>query len=269
MRASYERGGRKITTGWSNTFRLLEGRLVEEALKGKVAIVTGAGSGLGEATAALLARAGVSVVVADVNEVRAKLVAESLRAEGGAAIAVGVDVSDAQEVQSCVDAALQTFGRIDFVINNAGTDYVLPITEMAVEQWDKVIQVNLRSAFLFAKAVLPLMQKQGGGHFVNVASTAAKRAWANASAYHASKWGLVGFTRALGVEGRPYGIKATTLVPGGMQTHFFDRLDPPPNPANLQDPFNVARTILFVLAQPPECAVQEVIVTPITETSWP
>jgi NAD(P)-dependent dehydrogenase (short-subunit alcohol dehydrogenase family) len=113
------------------------------------------------------------------------------------------------------------------------------------------------------------MKQQGGGHIVNVASTAAKRAWANASAYHASKWGLVGFTRALGVEGRPYGVKATALVPGGMRTHFFDSLDPPPDLSTLQDPKNVARVILFVLSQPAECAVQEVIVTPLTETSWP
>lgn len=238
-------------------------------MRGKAAIVTGGGSGLGEATATLLARSGVAVVVADLNKERAEWVAAGLRQEGGNAIAVGVDVGDAQQVQSVVEAALQAFGRIDFVINNAGTDYVLPITEMTIEQWDRVIQVNLRGAFLFAKAVLPVMQEQGGGHIVNVASTAAKRAWANAAAYHASKWGLIGFTRALGVDGRPHGVKATALVPGGMRTHFFDRLDPPPDTTNLQDPYNVARTILFVLAQPAECAIQEVIVTPLTETSWP
>ncbi|MGI5835084.1 MAG: SDR family oxidoreductase [Chloroflexota bacterium] len=240
-----------------------------DALKGKIAIVTGGGSGLGEATASLLAEAGVSVVVADLNRDQAEWVVGNIRNKGGVGIAVGVDVSDAEQVLSTVDETLQAFGRIDFVINNAGTDYVLPITEMTIDQWDRVIQVNLRSAFLFAKAVFPIMQKQGGGHIVNVASTASKRAWANAAAYHASKWGLVGFTRALGVEGRPYGIKTTTLVPGGMRTHFFDKLDPPPDISKLQDPINVARSILFVLEQPEECAVQEVIVTPLNETSWP
>lgn len=243
--------------------------MVVEELSGKVAIVTGGGSGLGEATATLLARAGVSVVVADLSKDQAERVASNLNKDGGSCLAVGVDVSDAEQVQSTVDEAVRTFGRIDFVINNAGTDFVLPITEMTIDQWDRVIQVNLRGAFLFAKAALPIMQKQGSGHIINVASTAAKRAWANAAAYHASKWGLVGFTRALGVEGRPYGIKATTLVPGGMRTHFFDKLDPPPDTAKLQDPINVARSILFVLAQPVECAVQEMIVTPLSETSWP
>lgn len=243
--------------------------MVDVSIEGKVALVTGGGSGLGEAVASLLAREGAAVAVVDVSSDRAEAVATRLREAGGKAIALAADVSDPEQVANSVDAIMKSFGRIDFVINNAGTDYVLPISEMTVEQFDRVIDVNLRGAFLFAKAVLPIMQRQGGGHFVNVASTAAKRAWANASAYHASKWGLLGFTRALGVEGRPHRIKATALVPGGMRTHFFDRLDPPPDPTNLQDPLNVARAILFVLSQPVESAVQEVIVTPLTEMSWP
>ena len=238
-------------------------------MQGKVAIVTGGGSGLGEATASALSQEGVSVAVVDLNRERAEAVAARIREAGGNAIALAADVGDAGQVAETVKSVLSAFGRVDFVINNAGTDYVLPITEMTIDQWDRVISVNLRGAFLFAREVFPIMQQQGGGHIVNVASTAAKRAWANAAAYHASKWGLLGFTRAIGVEGRPHRIKATALVPGGMQTHFFDQLDPPPDPTNLQDPKNVARVILFVLSQPVETAVQEVIVTPLTETSWP
>jgi NAD(P)-dependent dehydrogenase (short-subunit alcohol dehydrogenase family) len=133
--------------------------------------------------------------------------------------------------------------------------------------------VNLRGPFLFAKAALPIMQRQHAGHIINIASTAATRAWANASAYHASKWGLVGFSRALGVEGRPHGIRVTTIIPGGMHTHFFDRFReqgiPMPEEQNLQDPANVAAVILFAARVPPESALQEVIITPLTETSWP
>ena len=248
---------------------MVGGKLVEQSLKGKVAIVTGGASGLGEAVSSVLTQAGASVAVVDLNLEGAEEVASRLRAAGSNATALAADVGDAVQVAKTVKSVVEVFGRIDFMINNAGTDYVLPITDMTVEQWDRVIAVNLRGAFLFAKAVFPIMQQQGGGHIVNVASTAAKRAWANAAAYHASKWGLLGFTRAIGVEGRPHRIKATALVPGGMLTHFFDRLDPPPDPANLQDPVNVARVILFVLAQPEETAIQEVIVTPLTETSWP
>lgn len=242
---------------------------MEISIKGKVAIVTGGASGLGEATSMALAKEGVSVAVVDLSLDMAEAVAAKVRGAGGNAIGLAADVGDEEQVAKTVSDALHSFGRIDFMINNAGTDYVLPITEMTVEQWDRVISVNLRGAFLFAKAVFPIMQQQGGGHIVNIASTAAKRAWANAAAYHASKWGLMGFTRAIGVEGRPHNIKATAMVPGGMRTHFFDKLDPPPDITNLQDPGNVARVILFVLAQPVETAVQEVIVTPLTETSWP
>lgn len=242
---------------------------MDNSLRGRVAVVTGAASGLGEATALALARAGAAVAVVDLNAGRAEVVAAGVREAGSSAMALVADVSDAGQVRSTVESVLRSYGRIDYLINNAGTDHVLPITEMTVEQWDRVIGVNLRGAFLFAKAVFPIMQAQGGGHIVNVASTAAKRAWANASAYHASKWGLMGFTHALGVEGRPHRIRATALVPGGMRTHFFDRLDPPPDPSNLQDPANVARVILFVLTQPEESSIQEVIVTPLTETSWP
>ncbi len=242
---------------------------VNASLEGKVAIVTGAGSGLGEATASALAQAGAAVAAVDLRREQVEKVAARLRETGGRALALEADVSDPAHVSRAVEGVIQSFGGVDYLINNAGTDYVLPIAEMTIEQWDRVIAVNLRGAFLFTKAVLPVMQRRGGGHIVNVASTAAKRAWANAAAYHASKWGLLGFTRAVGVEGRPHGIKATALVPGGMRTHFFDQLDPPPDSSNLQDPDNVARVILFVLSQPAECAVQEVIVTPLTETSWP
>ena len=144
---------------------------------------------------------------------------------------------------------------------------------MTIEQWDQVINVNLRGPFLLAKAALPLMRRQHSGHIINVASTAATRAWANASAYHASKWGLVGFSRGLGVEGRADGIRVTTIIPGGMRTHFFDRFTeqgiPMPQQQNLQDPANVARVIVFATQVPPESALQEVIITPMTETSWP
>jgi NADP-dependent 3-hydroxy acid dehydrogenase YdfG len=117
------------------------------------------------------------------------------------------------------------------------------------------------------------MRAQHDGHIVNIASTAATRAWANAAAYHASKWGVVGFSRALGVEGREHGIRVTTIIPGGMKTHFFDRFTsqgiPMPEDEHLQDPANVAQLIVFATKVPKDSALQEVIFTPVTETSWP
>ncbi|MBV9787207.1 MAG: SDR family oxidoreductase, partial [Chloroflexi bacterium] len=149
----------------------------------------------------------------------------------------------------------------------------ISVEEMTVEQWDKVIAVNLRGPFLTSKAALPIMRRQQSGHIVNIASTAAKRAWGNASAYHATKWGIIGFGRGLGVEGRPDNIRVTTIVPGGMRTHFFDRFEeqgiPMPDPDKLQDPANVAETIVFAVKMPAGSVMQEVMVTPLHETSWP
>jgi len=164
-------------------------------------------------------------------------------------------------------------GRLDVVVDSAAVDHTVSVAAMSLEQWDQVIGVNLRAPFLLAKAAFPIMQRQQAGHIINIASTAATRAWANASAYHASKWGLVGFSRALGVEGRPDNIRVTTIVPGGMRTHFFDRFAaqgiPMPDESTLQDPANVAEVILFAVRMPAGSSLQEVIVTPPSETSWP
>lgn len=246
---------------------------IDTALKGKVAVITGAGSGLGEATAHAFARAGVSVACLDINEAAADRVSRDLATFDVESVAMPCDVSDAGAVFRTINAVVERFGRLDIAVNNAAIDHTVSVHEMTVEQWDQVIGVNLRGPFLVAKAALPVMRRQQSGHIVNVASTAATRAWANAAAYHASKWGLVGFSRGLGVEGRPDGIRVTTVIPGGMRTHFFDRFIeqgiPMPEERNLQDPANVAEVILCAVRMPRDSALQEVIVTPMTETSWP
>ncbi len=238
-------------------------------LKDRVAIVTGAGGGLGEAVAVAFGTAGAKVVCLDARGQEAQRVHDRIEAEGANSLGIEADVSDALGIEAATRLALDRFGRVDVLVNNAGIDFTLPITELTVEQWDRVLAVNLRGPFLFSKAVFPHMRAQGGGHIVNISSTAGKRAWANAAAYHASKWGLIGLTRALGVEGRPYNIRASLVVPGGMNTPFFDRLEVRPDPRNLQDPAHVAKLIVFLVSQPDQSVIQEVIVTPLTETSWP
>src|SRR5690348_14984026 len=247
----------------------------DNSLKGKVALVTGAGSGLGEATAHAFAHAGCNVVCIDINGEAAERVRRDLpgQQQDIKCIALQCDVSNAEAVFKRIEAVEAHFGRLDIVANCAAIDHTVSVNEMTIEQWDQVINVNLRGPFLLAKAALPMMRRQGSGHIFNIASTAATRAWANAAAYHASKWGLVGFSRGLGVEGRGEGIRVTTIIPGGMKTHFFDRFAdqgiPMPDPDNLQDPANVAEVILFAVRMPPDSALQEVIITPVTETSWP
>ncbi|MDQ2886004.1 MAG: SDR family oxidoreductase [Chloroflexota bacterium] len=251
----------------------------EHTLTGKVALVTGAGSGLGEATARALAAAGCRVACVDINEQASARVANEIAQQELAgttattALPFQCDVSDAAAVATTVAAVNGRMGRLDIMVNCAAVDYTYSVEEMSIEQWDRAVAINLRGPFLFAKSAFPIMREQGGGHIVNIGSTAGLRAWANTSVYHATKWGLMGLSRGLGVEGRSAGIRVTTIIPGGMRTHFFDRFKeqgiPMPDPAKLQDPATVANAIVFALQVPPESSVQELLITPLDETSWP
>jgi NAD(P)-dependent dehydrogenase (short-subunit alcohol dehydrogenase family) len=240
-----------------------------QELTGKVALVTGGGRGLGEAICRVLGTAGAIVLVADVRDELAEKVALEIQADGGKAEAIHLDVTDENQVASTIDAIVAKQGHLDFLINNAGVDVTLPVEELTISDWDKILAVNLRAPFVLSKAVMPYMRQQGSGHIVNVASTAAKRTWANASAYHASKWGLLGFSHALHVEARAQKVKVTAVVAGGMQTPFIlDRFPDTPL-EKLQDPKNVADTIRYVLSQPAETVIPEVMVIPMQESSWP
>jgi NAD(P)-dependent dehydrogenase (short-subunit alcohol dehydrogenase family) len=239
-----------------------------DTLERKVALVTGAGSGLGEAIALTLARAGATTIVADVRAREAQRVA-ACAAQHAEAVPLRLDVSDEQSARDAIAAVLGRYGRIDALINNAGVDVTLPIDELSVCDWDRVIAVNLRGPFLMSKEAMTAMRAQGAGHIVNIVSTAAKRTWANASAYHASKWGLLGFSHALHVEARAGNVKVTAVVAGGMRTPFILERFPDTDPGVLQDPSSVAETVRFVLTQPDETVIPEVMVLPMRETSWP
>src|SRR5438067_802946 len=240
-----------------------------EGLQGKVALVTGAGSGLGAAICRSLGEAGAVLVAADIRPEAAESLLGQLREQGVQGIAVKLDVGDEVQADEVVRKVLARFGRLDVLVNNAGTDVTLSVEELSFADWDRVLRTNLRGPFVLSKTAFPVMRQQGRGHIVNIVSTAAKRTWANASAYHASKWGLLGLSHALHVEGRPHGIKVTAVIAGGMRTPFIlDRF--PDTPLDvLQDPKNVAETIRFVLTLPDESVIPEVMVLPMRETSWP
>ncbi|PPS42300.1 SDR family oxidoreductase [Chroococcidiopsis sp. TS-821] len=235
----------------------------------KVAIVTGGGRGLGEAICHALADAGITTVVADIRVELAEKVAQDLRQNGKDAIAVSLDVADSEQVATVTDKVISQYGKVDVLVNNAGIDLTVPLEEMPVQEWNRILGVNLTGPFLMSQAVFPTMKSQGGGYIVNITSTAAKRAWANASAYHASKWGLLGFSHALHVEGRPHNIKVTAVVAGGMQTPFLTERFPDIDMTTLQDPKNVAQTVLYLLMQPAETVIAEIMVLPMKESSWP
>lgn len=238
-------------------------------LYGKTALVTGGARGLGKALCETLCRAGARVVVADLRAEMGEQASQALLALGHQSMHCVVDVSNEQQVGECIRAAQDRFGAIDILINNAGVDFTLPIEELEVAQWDQVIATNLRGPFLFCKRLVEQMKPLGSGHIVNITSTAAKRAWPNASAYHASKWALLGFSHALHAELRPHGIKVTAVVAGGMRTPFLLDRFPDLDPTLLQAPEMVAEAILHVLTMPPGSVVAEISVLPMGESSWP
>ena len=238
-------------------------------LSDKTILVTGGGSGLGTALCEVLTSAGAQVVVADVKHDSARAVAERLHGQGGRCMALRLDVSNESEVDAALEEVVRKHKTLDVVINNAGTDVTLPIDELEVSAWDRVIATNLRGPFLISRRACGFMKGQGGGHMVNIASTAAKRAWPNASAYHASKWGLLGLSYALHAELRPHGIKVTAVIAGGMRTPFLLDRFPDIDVNNLQDPRNVAQAVKAVLLLPAETVIPEIMVLPMRETSWP
>jgi NAD(P)-dependent dehydrogenase (short-subunit alcohol dehydrogenase family) len=240
-----------------------------QELRGQVALVTGGGSGLGAAICRCLGSAGAMVVAADINAEAAERTACAVREAGGQAECAALDVRDACAAEQIVRETAERHGRLDVLVNNAGTDVTLPVDELSLEDWDRVLNVNLRGPFLLSRAVLPRMRAAGGGSIVNIVSTAAKRAWPNASVYHASKWGLLGLSHALHAEARPYGVKVAAVIAGGMRTPFLLDRFPEIDPQTLQDPANVAAAVRFVLSQPAETVIPEIMVLPMRETSWP
>ncbi|WP_037576091.1 SDR family oxidoreductase [Sporocytophaga myxococcoides] len=238
-------------------------------LKDKVILVTGGGQGLGAAIGKMLAIDDAIIIPVDINQDNLKKIVNEINSSGGRACDYKMDVGDQENVEHVIAAIIKDHGKLDVVINNAGVDYTKSVDELTYEEWNRVIKVNLSGPFNVAKASYPHLLKNGKGHIVNIVSTAAKRTWANASAYHASKWGLLGFSHALHVEARKDNLKVTAVVAGGMQTPFILERFPDVDPNLLQDPKNVAFTVRHVLMQPEGSVIPEVMVIPMRETSWP
>jgi NAD(P)-dependent dehydrogenase (short-subunit alcohol dehydrogenase family) len=238
-------------------------------LGGQICLVTGGGSGLGAALVEALAEAGATAVAADVREEAAEAVAERVRGSGWQAVAARLDVRDGAAATRLVEALVRRHGGLDVLINDAGTDVTAPFEEIDQPAWDRVIDVNLRGPANLIRAALPALRRSGRGQIVNVCSTAAKRAWPNASAYHASKWGLLGLSHALHAELRPTGVRVTAVICGGMRTPFLLERFPDIDQSTLQEPRNVAGAIRDLLLMPEGSVVAEATILPLGETSWP
>jgi NAD(P)-dependent dehydrogenase (short-subunit alcohol dehydrogenase family) len=237
------------------------------ALEGKAILITGGASGLGAALCDAMSAAGANVMVADIDEDKARQAIDAMHA--GAARAIRCNVGDPADAARTVDATVEAFGKIDILINNAGTDVTRAIDELSFADWDRVIHTNLYGPFLLSKFAVPHMKRAGRGQIVNIASTAARRAWPNASVYHASKWGLLGMSNALHAELRNCNIKVTAVIAGGMRTPFLLDRFPDIDQTALQEPAHVAQTVKMVLQLPDETAIPEIMILPMRESSWP
>ncbi|GIH73678.1 SDR family oxidoreductase [Planobispora longispora] len=221
-------------------------------------LITGGASGLGRATAEAVAKAGGRPLVIDVN-------APDLEVEH-----VLADLSDRAQAERAVAELAERAGGLDGVVTAAGIDACGRLADVSADRWERVVQVNLFGTVSVVRAALPYLTASRG-RVVTCASTLGLRALSDATAYCASKFGVVGFTRALAAElaGR---VGVTLLIPGGMDTHFFDDRDEQYRPgpdARLNRPEDVAATVVFALGQPAGCEIRELLVCSSTETSWP
>jgi 3-oxoacyl-[acyl-carrier protein] reductase len=193
-------------------------------LKGKVAIVTGGGQGIGKAIATRLAQSGANVVVADVNLEQAAQTAQEMQALGVDAIAIKVDVSDRASVEAAIKQVLDRFERVDILVNNAGITRDALLLRMKPEDWDLVLTINLTGAFNCTQALLPKLIKQRSGRIINIASVMGLVGNPGQSNYSASKAGLIGFTRSAAKEVASRGITINAIAPGFIETAMTQKL---------------------------------------------
>ncbi|MBI4337421.1 MAG: SDR family NAD(P)-dependent oxidoreductase [Chloroflexi bacterium] len=241
-------------------------------LSGKVAIVTGGGSGIGEAIARTLARQGASVVVAGRRRAPLEGVAAAIVKDGGKAVAIVADVSQEADAERLVRETLTAYRQIDILVNNAGLLGTKPLlVNTSTAEWDELMAVNLRGAFLCVRAVLPHMVPRRSGVIVNVISNQiySSKAVPGYGAYVASKMGLIGLTRVLANEVHEYGIRVHGIYPGAVATPLTRRPEfPPERLEQMLRPEDVAEAVRWLVSQPPRVNIEELTVMPFFFPSW-
>ena len=239
-------------------------------IEGKIVVITGASSGLGEATARLLSSQGASVVLGARRADRLQSLAEALTDAGGKAIALPTDVTQPDQVQALVDAAVQAYGRIDVMINNAGLMPQALLERLQIGEWDRMIDVNIKGVLYGIAAALPYMQKQKAGHFINVSSVAGHKVGPGFAVYAATKFAVRALSEGLRQEVKPYNIRTTVISPGAVATELPDSSTDPDAAARVRKFYaeaaipadSFARVVAFAMSQPEEVDVDEIVFRP-------
>jgi NADP-dependent 3-hydroxy acid dehydrogenase YdfG len=239
-------------------------------IEGKVVVITGASSGLGEATARHLSAQGATVVLGARRVERIESLADELSGSGGKALAVATDVTDSDQVKKLVEAAVETYGRVDVMLNNAGLMPHSPLERLKVEDWEQMIDVNIKGVLYGIAAALPFMKEQKSGHFINVSSVAGHKIRAGGVVYAATKHAVRVISEGLRMEVKPYNIRTTVISPGAVATELVDRITEPDIRESVRkmadeialpaDTF--ARMVAFAMSQPEEVDVNEILFRP-------
>jgi NADP-dependent 3-hydroxy acid dehydrogenase YdfG len=232
-------------------------------LAGQVAIVTGAGRGIGRAVAVALAAEGAAVALAARSRQQIAAVAAEIRQAGGRALAVPTDVTQDAAVEALVEQVVgELGGRLDLLVTAAGVATFGPVAGTKPADWDAMLAVNLRATMVTCRAVLPPMVRQRRGTILNIASVAAVRVIPGAAAYSATKAAVVAFSRVLAEEVRHEGVRVGVVLPGAVDTPLWDAIPNPPDRARMLSPEDVARAVLLMATLPPRAALEEVTLLP-------
>lgn len=231
-------------------------------LEGRVAVITGAGTGIGRSTAILLAKEGAAVVVAARTTSDLDSVVQEITGAGGKALAITTDVSVEEQAEALIAKTLDAFGRVDILVNNAGTNVRAPIDQVKTADWNTIIGSNLNGTFFCTRAVVATMKAQGFGKIINVSSGAGKRGSATRPSYSAAKHGVVGFGDAVAKDLKETGITVTTVLPGPILTPLRRRSVPDEDPNLLISADEVAEVILFLSTRGRDVIIPEVAIYP-------
>jgi NADP-dependent 3-hydroxy acid dehydrogenase YdfG len=242
-------------------------------IEGEVIVITGASSGMGEAAARHLAAKGASVVLGARRSERIEGIAEEIARAGGKAVAVTTDVTKRADLTRLVDTAVDTFGRIDVLINNASVMPLSPVERLKVEEWDQMIDVNLKGVLYGIAAAVPHMKAQKAGHITNLASVAGHKLFHGSAIYSATKFGVRALSEGVRQELKPYNIRTTIISPGAVKTELLEHISEADIQKANQDYVgqvgvpaeSFARIVAFVIGEPEELDINEVLFRPTSQ----